>query len=221
MSAFKTRIDANSKTFAANRAAMGEAVDDLRAVLAKIEEGGGEKARQKHLDRGKLLPRQRIAGLIDPDTVNHFPSELCYNVEQVIDHPCLWAVVLNFQVHGGIHIHRHGFDLATGFRPQPFKEGAYRCSTAAFSNPEDLLSIRINRHGGVAVSLEQGELIHDQSANSMPVRLSHFPLETLMVDGFDRMPVQPQQGCYMLNWHQAHQGLNPIDHARCQALSPW
>ena len=68
MTAFKTLIDANSKTFAANRAAMSEAVDDLRAVLAKIEEGGGEKARQKHLDRGKLLPRQRIAGLIDPDT---------------------------------------------------------------------------------------------------------------------------------------------------------
>jgi 3-methylcrotonyl-CoA carboxylase beta subunit len=68
MTALKTLIDANSKTFAANRAAMSEAVDDLRAVLAKIEEGGGEKARQKHLDRGKLLPRQRIAGLIDPDT---------------------------------------------------------------------------------------------------------------------------------------------------------
>ncbi|MBT6319633.1 MAG: methylcrotonoyl-CoA carboxylase, partial [Porticoccaceae bacterium] len=27
-----------------------------------------EKARRKHLDRGKLLPRQRIAALIDPDT---------------------------------------------------------------------------------------------------------------------------------------------------------
>lgn len=133
----------------------------------------------------------KLIGLIDPDTVNHFPSELCYNVEQVIDHPCLWAVVLNFQVHGGIHIHRHGFDLATGFRPQPFKEGAYRCSTAAFSNPEDLLSIRINRHGGVAVSLEQGELIHDQSTNPAFIWLSHFSFEAPMVDGLDRMPMQP------------------------------
>ena len=68
MTAFKTLIDANSKTFAANRAAMQGLVDDLRSVLAKIEEGGGGKARQKHLDRGKLLPRERIARLIDADT---------------------------------------------------------------------------------------------------------------------------------------------------------
>ena len=68
MTAFKTFIDTKSDTFAANRAAMSEAVDDLNTVLAKIEEGGGGKARQKHLDRGKLLPRLRIAQLIDPDT---------------------------------------------------------------------------------------------------------------------------------------------------------
>ena len=60
MTAFKTLIDTHSKTFAANHTAMSEAVDDLNTVLAKIEEGGGEKARQKHLDRGKLLPRHRI-----------------------------------------------------------------------------------------------------------------------------------------------------------------
>ena len=68
MTAFKTSIDVKSGTFAANRAAMNEAVDDFNAVLAKIQEGGGEKARHKHLDRGKMLPRQRIAQLIDPDT---------------------------------------------------------------------------------------------------------------------------------------------------------
>ena len=68
MTAFKTLIDANSKTFAANHAAMRGLVDDLRSVLDKIEEGGGGKARQKHLDRGKLLPRERIARLIDADT---------------------------------------------------------------------------------------------------------------------------------------------------------
>ena len=68
MTAYKSLIDANSNTFAANHAAMSEVVDHFRAVLAKIEEGGSEKARQKHQDRGKLLPRHRIDSLIDPGT---------------------------------------------------------------------------------------------------------------------------------------------------------
>jgi 3-methylcrotonyl-CoA carboxylase beta subunit len=43
-------------------------VDDLNAKLAKISEGGGEAARAKHLARGKLLPRDRVEMLLDPDT---------------------------------------------------------------------------------------------------------------------------------------------------------
>jgi 3-methylcrotonyl-CoA carboxylase beta subunit len=68
MSTFKTTIDAKADTFAANKAAMQGAVDDLRAVLPKIEQGGGDKAPKKHLDRGKLLPRQRIEKLVDEGT---------------------------------------------------------------------------------------------------------------------------------------------------------
>ncbi|HXT78202.1 MAG TPA: carboxyl transferase domain-containing protein [Acetobacteraceae bacterium] len=41
-------------------------VEDLRAQAAKVALGGGEAARDRHLSRGKLLPRQRVAGLIDP-----------------------------------------------------------------------------------------------------------------------------------------------------------
>ena len=68
MSALKSIVDTKSDDFAANRDAMAALVDDLRALLAKIEEGGGELARQKHLGRGKLLPRERIDRLIDPET---------------------------------------------------------------------------------------------------------------------------------------------------------
>lgn len=32
------------------------------------QNGGGEKSRQRHLDRGKLLPRDRIATLLDPNS---------------------------------------------------------------------------------------------------------------------------------------------------------
>lgn len=49
-----------------NRSAMQALVDDLRAKVASIELGGGETARQRHLARGKLLPRERVNALLDP-----------------------------------------------------------------------------------------------------------------------------------------------------------
>ncbi|GAA3520510.1 carboxyl transferase domain-containing protein [Aeromicrobium panaciterrae] len=41
-------------------------VDDLRKRLAEVRLGGNERTRQRHLDRGKLLPRDRIDHLLDP-----------------------------------------------------------------------------------------------------------------------------------------------------------
>lgn len=41
-------------------------VATLRARVARAAEGGGERARERHLSRGKLLPRMRIDGLLDP-----------------------------------------------------------------------------------------------------------------------------------------------------------
>ena len=41
-------------------------VDDLRARMATAARGGGERARQRHVDRGKLLPRDRVESLVDP-----------------------------------------------------------------------------------------------------------------------------------------------------------
>ena len=43
-------------------------VSDLREKVARISKGGSERARQKHLDRGKLLPRERVERLLDPGT---------------------------------------------------------------------------------------------------------------------------------------------------------
>jgi 3-methylcrotonyl-CoA carboxylase beta subunit len=39
---------------------------DLRDRVAKAAQGGGEKARERHVSRGKLLPRERIERLLDP-----------------------------------------------------------------------------------------------------------------------------------------------------------
>ena len=66
MTVLKTAIDPKSAEFRENDAVMRGLVEDLRGVVARIKEGGGEKARQRHTDRGKLLPRERVRRLLDP-----------------------------------------------------------------------------------------------------------------------------------------------------------
>ncbi|NMM26741.1 MAG: methylcrotonoyl-CoA carboxylase [Glaciimonas sp.] len=61
-------LNTRSDDFKANVAAMQIIVDDLKAKVAKIAEGGGEAARKKHIARGKLLPRERVQMLLDPGT---------------------------------------------------------------------------------------------------------------------------------------------------------
>ncbi len=62
------KVSTRSEQFKINAAAMRALIGDLNARLAKIAEGGGEAARAKHLARGKLLPRERLQMLLDPDT---------------------------------------------------------------------------------------------------------------------------------------------------------
>jgi 3-methylcrotonyl-CoA carboxylase beta subunit len=61
-----TAVDPASEAFAANRRHMEALVEDLRAQLARAALGGGERARARHTERGKLLPRERIDALLDP-----------------------------------------------------------------------------------------------------------------------------------------------------------
>jgi 3-methylcrotonyl-CoA carboxylase beta subunit len=66
MAGLKTALDPRGAAFRANAKAMAALARDLDKRAAKIAEGGGEAARQKHQQRGKLLPRERIRLLIDP-----------------------------------------------------------------------------------------------------------------------------------------------------------
>jgi len=68
MTTLKSRLNPRSADFQANAAAMRTVVDDLHATIDRIALGGPQAARQKHLARGKLLPRERVAGLLDPGT---------------------------------------------------------------------------------------------------------------------------------------------------------
>jgi len=61
-----TTYDPASEITAANREAMAILLDDLKNVAATIETGGSKKSRDRHVSRGKTLPRDRIAQLLDP-----------------------------------------------------------------------------------------------------------------------------------------------------------
>ena len=68
MSQLDTQLNSRSADFQANARAMRTLVDGLNAQIAKAALGGGEAARAKHTARGKLLPRDRVANLLDPGT---------------------------------------------------------------------------------------------------------------------------------------------------------
>jgi 3-methylcrotonyl-CoA carboxylase beta subunit len=68
VTAITTSVDTASKEFRANQAAMRALVAELEARRAKAAEGGPPRARERHLARGKLLPRERVMTLIDPGT---------------------------------------------------------------------------------------------------------------------------------------------------------
>jgi 3-methylcrotonyl-CoA carboxylase beta subunit len=61
-----TPLDPRGPETRANADAMGALVDELRARAERVRQGGGETARQRHLSRGKLLPRERVRTLLDP-----------------------------------------------------------------------------------------------------------------------------------------------------------
>ncbi len=68
MQIIKSQLNPRGEEFRANAERMRGLVDDLRARVAQVSRGGSEAARQKHLARGKLLPRERIDRLLDPGT---------------------------------------------------------------------------------------------------------------------------------------------------------
>ena len=56
----------SSDTFKANRAAHLAALAQITEAAALAAQGGGEKSRARHVSRGKMLPRDRVASLLDP-----------------------------------------------------------------------------------------------------------------------------------------------------------
>ena len=66
MTVIRSKLDPRSQEFRDNSEQLKSLVVDLDKQLASVALGGGEKAREKHLARDKLLPRDRISALLDP-----------------------------------------------------------------------------------------------------------------------------------------------------------
>ena len=65
MTVLKTKVNVRESGFEENREHLQAQVDDLRSLVERIKQGGGEKYQQRHKARGKLLPRERLDALLD------------------------------------------------------------------------------------------------------------------------------------------------------------
>ncbi|MGH2871856.1 MAG: carboxyl transferase domain-containing protein, partial [Solirubrobacteraceae bacterium] len=66
MTVLGTHANPSSEEFRSNMEANLALVVDLRSQVQRAAQGGGERARERHLARGKLLPRERVDRLLDP-----------------------------------------------------------------------------------------------------------------------------------------------------------
>ena len=65
MPVIQTKVDRSSEEFEKNKEAHEALAENLREVNDYVMQGGPERSREKHLERGKLLARDRVAGLLD------------------------------------------------------------------------------------------------------------------------------------------------------------
>ncbi|MBV8849910.1 MAG: methylcrotonoyl-CoA carboxylase [Methylobacteriaceae bacterium] len=92
MTVLKSTIDIRSADFGKNSETMRGLVADLHATVSQIKQGGGARARERHLSRGKLLPRDRVRTLLDPGTPYLELSQLA--AHNVYDEPIPAAGIL-------------------------------------------------------------------------------------------------------------------------------
>jgi len=64
----RSTLDLRSPSHVANREAMEAALGRLGGELARARAGGGPKYMARHIERGKLPPRERVERLLDPDS---------------------------------------------------------------------------------------------------------------------------------------------------------
>ena len=58
ISVLPTNVDTSSAEYKQNHINVQAAIESIRSLHRKIEAGGSQKARDKHIARGKMLPRE-------------------------------------------------------------------------------------------------------------------------------------------------------------------
>ena len=95
-----TQARPSSEEFRANRVAHEAALAEVAEAAALAAAGGGERARERHVSRGKMLPRERVAGLLDPGSpfleIGAFAAHGMYDGAA----PCAGVIVGVGLVHG-------------------------------------------------------------------------------------------------------------------------
>lgn len=66
MSVIQSKISPHSEAFLANRNASLEAMGVVKEAAQSAMAGGGDRSRERHVSRGKVLPRERVDRLLDP-----------------------------------------------------------------------------------------------------------------------------------------------------------
>ncbi|MEM1419952.1 MAG: carboxyl transferase domain-containing protein [Pseudomonadota bacterium] len=66
MTVLRSSLSPKSETFKANQAAHEAAMGPVHEAIELALAGGGESARERHVSRGKILPRERVSRLLDP-----------------------------------------------------------------------------------------------------------------------------------------------------------
>ncbi|KHN98849.1 methylcrotonoyl-CoA carboxylase beta chain [Metarhizium album ARSEF 1941] len=68
ISRLQTNVDPSSEEYKENEKQMAKVTARMAELTRKVQRGGPEKAREKHIARKKMLPRDRVTSLIDPGT---------------------------------------------------------------------------------------------------------------------------------------------------------
>jgi 3-methylcrotonyl-CoA carboxylase beta subunit len=100
MAILESKLNPDSAEYQANVVAMHSLVDELRRRMGRAALGGDEQARNKHAARGKLLPRERVRQLLDPDTPFLELSSLAAYGMYGDEAPCAGIITGIGRIHG-------------------------------------------------------------------------------------------------------------------------
>ena len=100
MNNFQSKLNTRDKGFQQNQKKNQSLVVALRSLLDDVAMGGSEKARNLHLKRGKLLPRNRISTLLDRDSTFMEFSPLAGHQLYDDDVPCGGIISGIGRIHG-------------------------------------------------------------------------------------------------------------------------